>query len=905
MKGLRILIITFLSLFQTGLLYSQDTLSLNNLIKKNQKVIEEFPTEKVYLHFDKPYYAVGDTIWFKAYIASGQDQPSDLSKIVYVDVISEKDTLIRTLRIPVVNTSAYGSITLDPLVYKSGNYRVRAYTYWMLNADEEYFFTKNIQIGNAINRQLITSISIKGGDSGGSPRADVRILYKDAAGKIIPNARVSWRLISNFEDVLKGRGTTDSQGMLTLALTTDQKAAFNTGVLETILETPDNKQITSTFPMKNVLADADIQFFPEGGEFVENIRSKVGFKAVGEKGLGIGVTGEIVDNTGKAVTSISSQHLGMGIFGLLPEPGQSYKANLTFSNGIKKTVAIPVAKTTGISLSAINADPASLLLRVTSNAAYFSANRNQNFYIVGRSKGVICYAARASLTSATFTASIPKDKFPTGIAQITLFSSSGEPITERLIFIKQQDVIVLTVNSDKKSYGVRQPVKMTVTAKGNNTPIEGNFSISVINETKVPYNENKESTIFSTFLLSSELKGYIEEPNYYFNQVNEKKRSDLDVLMLTQGYRKFAYKDIIANKLPTISFLPEQGMEFTGTLRTANGMPVSRGSLKLVVPESRFYAEALTDVNGIFRFKNVVVPDSAEVSISARTATAGRNMMIMLDGAGVPRLTKNVNAPDEVLNIDSILNPYLQNSERQYRMSTQMLQEVVVRAAPIKKISHADFPALSGLSMLADHLIDGERFKGCNVMLNCLQGAASGLTFADNTFYVTRVYNSGLRVPVSIFLDGMQIEATFLNNIVPSEVESIEIFLRDDLGLVNRTYGTNGVLSIYSKKDAKKSVTADDLKKLFPPNNVLTFTPQGFIKSREFYSPKYLTLQSRTTGSDLRTTVYWNPRIFTDKEGKMSFEFYNGDNKGDFKATIEGTDIDGNLGRLVYRYKVE
>ncbi len=227
MRISRFLIITLSVLVQAGMAYSQDTLSLNNLIEKNQKLIDEYPTEKVYLHFDKPYYAVGDTIWFKAYIATGQDQPSDLSKIVYVDLISEKDTLVKALRLPVVNTSAYGSITLDPLVYKSGNYRVRAYTYWMINEDESYFFTRNIQIGNAINRQLITTISIKGESSGGSPRADVQILYKDPAGKILPDARVSWRLISNFEDVLKGRGTTDSQGILTLTLTTDQKAALN------------------------------------------------------------------------------------------------------------------------------------------------------------------------------------------------------------------------------------------------------------------------------------------------------------------------------------------------------------------------------------------------------------------------------------------------------------------------------------------------------------------------------------------------------------------------------------------------------------------------------------------------------------------------------------------------------
>jgi hypothetical protein len=219
--------------------------------------------------------------------------------------------------------------------------------------------------------------------------------------------------------------------------------------------------------------------------------------------------------------------------------------------------------------------------------------------------------------------------------------------------------------------------------------------------------------------------------------------------------------------------------------------------------------------------------------------------------------------------------------------------------------NHLDYPALTGLSVQPDHLIDGERFKGCNLLLNCLQSAAMGLTFVDNEFYVSRVYNSGLRVPVQIFLDGMPIEATFLNNIVPADVESAEVFLKDDMGLVNRAYGTNGVLSIYTRKDASRPVTAEDLKLLFPPNNVLTFHPLGYLKSREFYSPKYTTPESRTMGSDLRTTIYWNPRIFTDPEGNMSFEFYNGDNRGSYRVIVEGTDIDGNLVRTVYRYKVE
>jgi hypothetical protein len=503
-------------------------------------------------------------------------------------------------------------------------------------------------------------------------------------------------------------------------------------------------------------------------------------------------------------------------------------------------------------------------------------------------------------------ASIPKNKFPEGIIQITVFNTKGEPLAERLVFIKHHTISSLSISSDKKVYGTRQAVKMNILAKTNNAPVEGNFSISVINESKVPFNEDDETTILSSFLISSELQGFIEKPNYYFQQINEKKTADLDLLMMTQGYRKFSYKEILAGKEPVISVLPEQGIEFTGILRSSNGMPVSNGSLKLVVPESRFYAETKSNLKGEFKFEKVVITDSTEATISARSQTAAKNMMIMLNGSGFPTIARNKNAAEEKLNIDSVLSPYLDNSKRQYRMITQMLQEVVVKATAIKRSSHLDHPALSGLSSVPDHLIESDRFQGCAIFLNCLQSSAIGLTFSDYNFYVTRVFNSGLKVPVQIFYDGMPVDANYLNNIQTADVDNVEIFLKDDLGLVNRTYNTNGVLVINSKKTEKgKAVTAEDLKKLFPPSNVLTFKPQGYIKKREFYTPKYLTAASRTVGADYRSTVYWNPRVFTDKEGSMALEFYNGDNKGTYKAVVEGTDIDGNLSRFIYRYKVE
>ena len=905
MKVIRSLFFTFLLLLQAGFLYSQDTISLNTIIEKTMKFTGDFPTEKVYLHFDKPYYAVGDTIWFKAYLALGQNQPSDLSKVLYVDLISDKDTIVRSLKLPVVNTSAYGSLTLDPATYKSGNYRVRAYTQWMLNSSDSYFFHKNIRIGNALTRNLITNVSLKGSGGIQSPQIQVRVSFKNGEGRPLAEKKVSWQVISNFETIARGKETTDGQGNLSITLTAGQKAALDAGVLETAIESDNNSEIKSAFPLKNAFSDAEVQFFPEGGDLLENVRGKVAFKAISESGLGIAVKGEVKDDADRVVATLESQHLGMGTFTMIAEPGKIYKADLTFANGVKKTVPLPAAKAAGIALSVSNPTADDLILRISSSPAYFTANKDKNYYLVAQSKGIICYAAQTKLSSPAFAASIPKNKFPTGIVQLTLFASSGEPLTERLVFNYQASAMKLSVSTDKKSYGVKQAVKMSVTAKTDEKPVQGNFSIAVVSDEKVPFNEDQETTILTSFLLSSELAGYIEKPNYYFNQSNDKKVKDLDVLMLTQGYRKFSYQDILADKKPPISFGPEQGVTYTGILRSSNGMPVAKGSLRLSVPENRFSAEATTDSKGHFEFKDVNVPDSAEVTISARSPTGARNMMIMLDGSAFPAVSKNINAPDEVMNLDSALAPYLENSKRQYRLASQMLQEVVISSTVIKKASHKDYPALSGLSPLADHTVDGDRFKGCNMLLSCLQTSATGLTFYQDNFYVTRVYNSGLKVPVQVFVNGLPVDATYLNSIVPSDVESVEIFLKDDLGTVNRTYNTNGVLVVNTKKTAKSKVTAEQLKALFPPNNVLTFSPLGYLKSREFYTPKYTTAASKTAGADLRPTIYWNPKVFTDESGKMSFEFYNGDIRGSFRAIVEGTDIDGNLARYVYRYKVE
>ncbi|WEK19761.1 MAG: carboxypeptidase-like regulatory domain-containing protein [Candidatus Pedobacter colombiensis] len=884
----------------------QDSIVLDNILKKTKKLNDERPIEKVYLHFDKPYYSVADTMWFKAYLTMEQNLPSLLSKIVYVDVINNKDSLVQTIKLPVVGGVASGNIPLTPGTYQQGNYYVKAYTVWMLNFSEDYFFSKTIPIGEAIEKQVNTLLSYKTTETDKTQVIDAVIQFKNRDNVIQANKTVNWRVLSNYDVVAKGKGTTDLNGFLRIKIDPRKSDKIKEGELITDINMTDKDIVTSSFKLKPTTAAAyDVQFFPEGGELVAGIASRIGFKAINGNGAGIDLKGSIVDNNGTKLIDFSSTHLGMGSFYMNAETGKAYKANVTFNDGTTKSFDLPKTLESGIVAQVNNTDSLTFNLKIVANGPYFEANKNKNLFIVATNGTMVYYAAKTKLINQVTAAKIPKDKFPEGIVQITLFSETGEPISERLAFNYQPNGIKLSLKTDLPTYKPRQKVKLAVTAKNATQFADGNFSIAVTDEQKVPVDENSEITILSSLLLTSDLKGYVEKPNYYFNKTNAKKLADLDVLLLTQGFRRYAYKEIIEGKFPPVSFIPEQSMVLTGTLRDRTGMPVRKGNLRLTVPGTRIGVETITSPSGIFAFQNLNFPDSSEVVISAKYNPNGNNLMVLLDGQPSPQITKNPYPAQEVTNIDSTLSAYLNNSKRQYSYLRQ-LKEVKIEGAKAKRPSHADYPALAGLSSISGTLIEGDRFKDCNMLTMCLQTMATGLIFYENNFYVNRDYQQGSRVPVQIFLNGMPIDYFGLASVQSADVENVEVFTKDELGTVNRMYNTNGVLVINTKKAPKGTkMSMEEFKKLIPDPSVLKIRPKGFSKQREFYSPKYVNAAATYNFNDLRSTIYWNPNVITTAAGGLSLEYYNADGKGTYKAVIEGVDKNGNIGRFVYRYTVK
>jgi hypothetical protein len=883
-----------------------DTVSINTLISKTSKALNDYPTEKIYLHFDKPYYAIADTVWFKAYVTENQNLLSGISKIVYVDVINQKDSLIQTIKLPITGGVANGNFPLDQVNYKQGNYHVRAYTMWMLNFDSPAYFNKTFFVGEAIDKEVKTHITYKNTSNDKQEKIDARVQFKDPNNKPYANKNVSWQVVTSYTVIAKGRGTTDANGYLTIAMSANQKAEYQLkkGELITSINTTDKDVASNSFSLANAILSKDFQFFPEGGNLIAGLTNKVAIKAIKSDGLGINSKGTITDNSGKQVATFNAQHVGMGSFDLLPESGKAYKANVTYDDGTTANYDLPAVSEKGIKVSVNNTDPENIQVKILSNDTFFEENKGKKFYLVAQSKGVICYGAQTALSNKEYSSTILKSKFPSGIAQFTLFTDAGKPLSERLAFIQHKNNMAVALTTAAPSYGVKKKVKVNVAAKKDGAPVEGNFSVTVVDETKVPANEDAASTILTGLLLSSDLKGYVEKANYYFNAPDAKKNDDLDILLLTQGYRTFKYSNILAGSLPKISFLPEQGIEVSGILRMSNGIPVRKGQLLLTIPDKRFNLEGTTDPVGNFKFQNLVLNDSSKVTITAKYNPNYRAMAISLNGSPIPSLTRNFSAAEEVLNIDSALTTYLDNSKRQYSY-LHTLKDVTIKGAVIPKVSHKDYPALTGLSQMADHEVTGDRLQGCALLINCLQGMLAGVTFQDNNFYVTRDFNAGKRIPMGIFINGMSVDVNQINTLNPNNIESIEVFLRDELGLVNRANNVNGVIVFNQKKAPKGTkISKAQLLDMIPKNYEVTFSPQGYNKEKQFYSPKY-DVPANLNRNDLRTTIYWNPKVITDATGNSSFEFYNADGKGQYKVIIEGIDANGNLGRSVLRYTVK
>jgi hypothetical protein len=865
---------------------------IKKIIDQLEGWLTNHPQEKVYLQFDKPYYGIGDNIWMKGYITVGpQHRLSAMSGALNVELINEQDSVKQWIKLPITNGITWGDFALSDTL-PEGRYRVRAYTNWMRNAGPDYFFEKALTIGTYSYSQVNTA-----------QKVDARINYTDLDNAPYAGKEVNYTVHVADKQVVKGKGQTDAQGNLPVSFINATPTPATSGWIETRIKVSDKKNVTKTIRFSAASGKVDVQFFPESGSLVNGIRSLVAFKAVGPDGMGVNIKGIITDNENRQLAVLNTRHLGMGVFALVPEAGKTYQAQVTYPDGSKSTIALPQAVNEGYVLSINNTDTATIGVRITG-----SNNVNtQNIYLVAQSSGTICYVAKNNGTSKTFSAALPKSRFPSGVAQFTLFSSTGEPLNERIAFIQRQsELLKMSVSTDQPASATRQKVKVNLTARdAGGKPVIGTFSASVIDESKVPTNEADETSILSQLLLSADIKGYIEQPNYYFTQPNENTAADLDVLMLTQGYRRFSWKPLLTNQLPALQFKAEKSLQITGTLKTSGGKPVPKGKIMLFTTAGgTFVLDTVADAQGRFAFKDLIFRDSIRFVLQARNAKGGKNIEIVLDKTPVPSTAKSISSPNIPIGDLAALNTYLKfnkklyDEEAKYGMGNHAIVLKEVTVTEKRKVPSLAYSSNLNGAGNADQVVTSELFDkiGCPTIEQCLQGRLTGVIFRNGIPYSTRTP----RAPMQVIVDGMYVEGDFLQNIPPMTIASVEVLRTIGTTAIYGGRGGSGVLIVNTKRGGDYTYNASQI---YSPG-ILTYVPKGYYNARQFYAPKYDDPKTNTALADLRTTIHWVPNLVTDSSGQASFEFYNAGSPGTYRILVEGINADGYIGRQIYHYQV-
>jgi hypothetical protein len=381
--------------------------------------------------------------------------------------------------------------------------------------------------------------------------------------------------------------------------------------------------------------------------------------------------------------------------------------------------------------------------------------------------------------------------------------------------------------------------------------------------------------------------------------------------MLTQGYRRFEWKQILNDQNTLVAYQPQTMLELSGSLKTPSGKPIANGKINLAATREGLFVDTVSDSNGNFKFKGLDLPDTAKMLLNARTAKNEKNVTIIVKNSDyAPALasikTENVILlPDEQALMAKNYSTYGQIVKNDSLKNARLLKEVKIQAKRIDK-----GPDLSSSANLngpgnADQVIMGGELN-CGVLSDCLIGKIHNATLENGKFYTFRSQNDinypggkAVKPAMILIVDGAIMDGSEIDGINTEDVYSIEVLESNTYLAIYGSNAPGGALVITLKRGGES--THDDKS----TSGLIILPFNGFYKVKEFYSPKYADPKKETEVDDLRNTIYWNPDVITDKDGKASFEYFNDDTRGTYRVVIEGIDESGNLGRAVYRYKVE
>lgn len=634
-----------------------------------------------------------------------------------------------------------------------------------------------------------------------------------------------------------------------------------------------------------------ITFFPEGGNIIEGIVNKVAFKMNDEYGRPVKGKGIIQNQAGKMIDSIRIIHDGMGFFFLQPNAGESFKAKW-ISEGEKEQITnLPAVLKGGFGIQVgIIEDKRSFKL---SSPDYGDV---KEVHLLGTMYQQQVFNFSKKLKDGIMQGIIPTGDLPTGILTITIFDDNWKPLAERITYVNNEEYTFkpeITVEHWGLNKRAKNEILITVPDS-----LVSNLSIAITDgEIGLDTSEN----IISHLKLTSELKGRINNPSVYFKDNSDSTARKLDLVMLTNGWRKFNWDNMAAGKMPEISYPKDTSyLTISGKIYGATPSQLRGAGDIILLFKQNEQGNNIVNVpilsDGTFSDPNLILFDTANIYYQLPKGKGLDGATVQFMQNRLPPLGKNMKATGNSYNYDTDTT----GNARQFQLSdivnqeeafakAKVLETVTINRRTKSPVQILDEKYASGIFQGGDgyqfDLVNDPTAASSMNIFSYLQGKVAGLQINTSSNPPSLSWRGGAP---GIYLDEMPADADLISGISVSDVAYIKVIRPPFLGA---TGGGNGAIAIYTRRGGDVVQT--------PGKGLSKNTVTGYTAIRQFYSPDYSTFKEEYNKKDLRTTLYWNPEIMTAPgNNKILLTFYNNDITESFNIILQGMTKDGRLANV-------
>ena len=846
----RILYILFLAFAVSSIhAQSEETSRILSYIQKAMSFNKVVPQEKVYLHFDNMGYFENETLWFKAYVTRTYDgHASDLSKVLYVELLNPTGDVLQTLKYPIDSLGqSHGEMKLDTIL-GSGLYEVRAYTRYMTNWGTNAVFSRVIPIFKKPKTE---------GD------------YSDLTIATIPYHN----RLPNRRDPL------DS-----LYVRAAGEGVYTDDLMKTI----------------------SVKFYPEGGDLIAGKKCRVAMLAVDDNGHPHEGEGFVMNERGDVLASVQTDTLGRGVFELVPDTGKLTFQMRNLKKSTRRSVqyfTLPEAKRDGCTLS-VDAVSEQMLATLQCSDGICGSMLG---YVLMHNGNI--YRCDTLTASPLMEIELDRQAMPEGVNQMTVFDSRGAIMAERLFFLcpkpdKGDSILVTAITQRLKPCG---KVELELQTKPN-----ANLSFSAI-DAKTMTN-GKQGNMKTWMLLSSEVRGYIRNVDYYFEADDKEHRQNADLLMLTQGWRRYDWR-LMSEKYTFRKAQPiEDQFYLNGQLKVyRKHNPVSNVRMYVSLYNEKgqsLIGNAVTDAEGNYAFKmpfldgewKLCIYTTRDIKKKDKEKEKRKTYYVGIDRQFSP--DPRYLTPSET----TILHPLAPNAfvkkpfeeleeENEFIPITEkdyVLQNVTVKAKRKyftndnwrfkneeygKQYASLYYNADRELDKILDrgepapyiHDFILQKLKDRLGKYNYIPRDTKAFT-SERIFYV--IDNNDRSVSSPVYLDEVKSIYIVFNEKIAPTIENAWTFIdTPKLNIIVYLY-CHHLFSSESNKGLRRTYF------------------QGFNQASTFKTEDYSVIPPM---ADFRRTIWWQPDITTDAEGKAKVEFFNNSTCEEMYISVEGMTQDGKV----------